>query len=145
MDERFHSADAAGLGSAGTLPAEATPISLEPLHGVVQALASIALAMPFVIGGAPTMLVIWFLFDGHFRGFNRLDIVLVAICGFLGFLIILTSAVFGLIYGITAILAARRHNRSAALGVAGVLLNGFCVPLWIFIAILWAFAVGTRL
>jgi hypothetical protein len=58
---------------------------------------------------------------------------------------ILTSAVFGLICGIKAIFAARRHNRSAALGVAGVLLNGFCVPLWIFIAILWAFAVGTQL
>ena len=140
MDERFHSADA-----AGPLPAEPNPIGLEPLHGVVQALASIALAMPFLIGGTPTMLVIWFLFDGHFRGFNRLDIILVAICGFLGFLMILISAVFGLSYGVTAVLAARRHNRSAALGVAGVLLNGICLPLWLFIAILWAFAVGSRL
>ena len=145
MDERFHATATAGPGTAGTLPAEPAPISLEPLHGVVQALASIGLPMPFIIGGAPAMLVIWFLFDGHFRGFNRLDIVLVAICGFLGSLMILTSAVFGLIYGITAILAARRHNRSAALGMAGVLLNGFCLLMWIFIAILWAFAVGTRL
>jgi hypothetical protein len=69
----------------------------------------------------------------------------VAICGFFGFLMIATSGVFGLIYGITAILAARRQNRSAALGVAGVLLNGFCLLQWIFIAILWAFAIGARI
>lgn len=58
MDERFHSAEATGLGPVGTLPAESSPISLEPLHGVVQALASIALAAPFIIAGAPVMLVI---------------------------------------------------------------------------------------
>jgi hypothetical protein len=145
MNEQIHSNDAFRLGTAGTLPAEQAPVYLDPLHGFAQALASIALGMTFVGGGPATMILIWVLFDGHFRDFSRLDKVLVAICGFLGMLMILTAAVFGLIFGVQAILAARRHNRPTSLGVAGVILNGFCLPLWIFIGILWAFAVGTRI
>src|ERR1041385_9149285 len=120
VDERYRSDVAFGQPAAGTLPAESAAINSDPFAGVVQGLASIFLAMPFVVAGAPTMLVIWVLFDAHFRGFNRLDIILVAICGFLGMLIILTAAVFGLIFGISAILAARRQQRPAALGSAGV-------------------------
>ena len=145
MDERIRSDNELGLGDAGPYQPEPTRISLDPLHGVVQGLASIAIGMTFIVGAPATMLVIWVLFDGHFRGFNRLDIVLVAICGFLGCLMILASAVFGLIFGITAILAARQHNRPASLGIAGVLLTGFCIFLWIFIAVLWAFAIGARI
>jgi hypothetical protein len=145
VDERIRSDEPFGLGEAGTLPAEPTRINLDPLHGVVQALASVAIGMTFIIGSASVLHLIWVLWDSHFRGFGRLDIVLIAICGFIGFLIILTSAVFGLIFGITAILAARRHNRPAALGIAGVLLNAFCLLLWIFITILWACAIGSRI
>jgi hypothetical protein len=145
MDERIRSDDAFGLGAAGTLPAEPPRIGLDPLHGVVQAMASIAIGMTFIISGPATMLLIWVLWDSHFRDFSRLDKVLVAICGFLGCLIILTSAVFGLIFGITAILAARQHNRPAALGITGVLLTGFSLLMWIFITILWAFAIGSRI
>ena len=145
MDERIRSHDPLGLDSAGTLPAEPTRISLDPLAGFVQGLASVLLGMTFIVGSPATMHVIWALFDGHFRDFTKLDILLVAICGFLGGLMIVAMAVLGLIYGISAILTAREQNRSAALGVAGVLLNGFCVLLWIFIGILWAFAVGTRI
>jgi hypothetical protein len=145
MDERFHSDDAFGPGAGGTLPAEPTRINLDPLQGVAQALASIAIGMTFIIGSPATMHLIWTLWDSRFRDFSRLDIVLIAICGFFGCVIILTSAVFGLIFGIGAIMAARQHNRSAALGIAGVLLTGFCLLEWIFITILWAFAIGSRI
>jgi hypothetical protein len=143
VDERYKFAERAGPGSAGTLPAEAASISIEPFPGIVQALASVVLAMPFIVAGVPAMLMIWFLFDSRFRGFSRIDVILVAICGFLGFLMVVTFAVIGLIYGITAILVARRHNRSAALGMAGVMLNGFCVLLCVFIVILWALALNS--
>jgi hypothetical protein len=145
VDERIRSDDLAGLGTARTLPGEPAGVSLEPLHGVVQGLASIAIGMTFITGSPATMHLIWVLWDSHFRDFTRLDIVLVAICGFLGCLMILTSAVFGLVFGITAVLVARRQGRSAALGVAGVLLTGFCLLLWVFITILWAFAIGSRI
>jgi len=145
MDERIRSDDAFGLGAAGTFPAEPTRIGLDPLHGVGQAMASIAIGMTFVICGPVTMQLIWVLWNSRFHDFSRLDIVLVAICGFIGCLIILTSAVFGLIFGIAAIMEARRHHRPAALGITGVLLTGFCVPMWIFITILWAFAIGSRI
>ena len=145
MDERIRSDDAFGPGTAGTLSTEPSRINLDPLHGVVQGLASIAIGMTFITGSAGVMHLMWVMWDSRFRGFSKLDIILVAICGFIGALMILTSAVFGLIFGITAILAARRHNRSAALGVAGILLTGFCIVLWIFITVLWACAIGTRI
>ena len=107
MDERISSADTLGLGSAGELPAEPARINLDPWHGIVQGLASVALGMTFIFSGPAAMHLMWVLWDSRFRGFTRLEIVLVAICGFLGCLIILISAVFGLIFGITAILAAR--------------------------------------
>jgi hypothetical protein len=145
MDERIRSDDVSNVDTAGTLPAGPHRITLDPLQGVSQAVASIALGMTFIIGSPATMLLIWVLWDSHFRDFRKVEIVLVAVCGFLGMLIILASAVFGLIFAIGAILAARRHHRPAALGVAGVLLNGFCLLLWIFIGILWAFAIGSRI
>jgi hypothetical protein len=145
VDDRIRSDDAIALGSTGTLPAESARINLDPFQGIVQGLASVAIGMTFIVGAPATMLLIWTLWDSHFREFTRIEIVLVAICGFVGCLVILTSAVFGLIFGITTILEARRHQRPAALGVAGVLLNGFCVALWLFITILWAFAIGSRI
>jgi hypothetical protein len=58
---------------------------------------------------------IWVLWDSRFRDFTRLDIVLVAICGFVGGLIILTSAVFGLIFGITPRVRLIRCGRGGQL------------------------------
>lgn len=145
MDERIRSNDALGLGDPGALPAEPPRVNLNPLEDIVQALASVALGMTFIMASPASMLLIWFLWDSRFRDFSRLDVVLIAICGFLGCVIILVSAGFGLVFGITATLTARRHHRPAALGVAGVLLSGFCLPLWIFITILWAFAIGSRI
>jgi hypothetical protein len=143
VDARIRSHDL-GLGTAEPHPAEPM-ISLDPSHGLVQGLASILIAMTFIIGSPGVMHVMWVVWDSHFRDFTKTEIVLVAICGFGGGLIIITSAIFGLVFGISAIVAARRGNRPAALGVAGVLLNGFCVLLWLFIGVLWAFAVGSRI
>jgi hypothetical protein len=145
VEDRIRTDDPFGPAASRATAGEPGAIALEPLHGIVQGLASVALGMVFTIAGAPTMALIWLLFDGHFRGFSRLDIVLVAICGFIGCLIVVTSAVFGLIFGITAILAARRQNRPMALGVAGVFLCGYDLLMWIFIIILWACAVGNRI
>lgn len=144
VDDRIHTGNAYG-SATGALPAEPAPISRDPFAGVIQGLASIALGMTFVIGGPATMFLIWVLWDSHFRGFTRLDIVLIAICGFGGCLIILTSAVFGLIFGISSIMAARRQNSPASLGITGVLLTGFSIVMWLFITILWAFAIGSRI
>ena len=101
MDERIHSNDAFGPRTAGTLPDEPTRVSLDPLHGVIEGLAS--LGMTFIIGSPATMHLIWELWNSRFRGFTKIEIILVAVCGFFGFLVILASAVFGLIFGITAI------------------------------------------
>jgi hypothetical protein len=144
MDERVRIESEFG-GIRRDSVGESPGVAFAPWHGIEQALASLGLGMTFTIGAPATMLLIHVLWDSHFRDFTRLEIVLVAICGFIGGLIVLTSAVFGLIFGITAIMAGRRQNRPIALGIAGVLLCGFDILMWIFIMILWAFAIGSRI
>lgn len=143
MDDNFRSDIGYGPGATEAFPAESGPSRVDPWAGVVPGLASLGIAMTFIIGAPGTMHVIWELYFHRFHGFSPVQVALVAICGFLGFLMIGTALVFGFVFGVGAILAARRHNRSAALGVAGALLNGFAVLLWIFIAILWVFAVAS--
>jgi hypothetical protein len=145
VDDRIRWDEPFGSTASRAIPGETGGITLDPLPGLVQGLASVALGMTFIVGAPATMLLIWVLFDGHFRDFSRVDIILVGICGFIGILIILSSSVFGLVFGISAIVAARAQNRPASLGIAGVLLTGFDILLWLFIMILWAFAVGTRI
>jgi hypothetical protein len=145
VDERIHSHNAPVEGKAGTAPGEPAPMKPDAFPGVVQGLASVLIAMTFILGGPGSMQVIWILWDSHFRDFTKIEILLVAICGFAGCLIILTAAVFGLIFGILSVNTARQHNRPAALGHAGAMLNTFCIMLWIFIAVLWAFAIGSRI
>src|ERR1022692_4441628 len=145
MEDRIRTDDPFGSAASRAIPGEPGGVALDPFHGIVQGLASVALGMVYAIGGPPTMSLIWVLFDGHFRDFSRLEIVLVAICGFIGCLIVVTSAVFVLTFGTTAALAARRQNRPTALGVAAVLLCGLDLLMWMFIIILWAFAVGTQI
>lgn len=119
-------------------------IALSPLPGIEQGLASMGLGMTFVVGGPASMILIHMLWHSNFQGFNHLDKILITIFGILGILIVLASSVFGLIFGISAIGAARQHRRPIALGLGGALLNGFGIPLWLFILVLWVIAVISR-
>ena len=144
MDDRIRTESDFGAGIRRDGAAEPSSIGIAPWPGIEQGLASLALGITFTVGGPVTMILIHILWHSHFDGFNRLDRVLLTICGVVGCLIVLTSAVFGLIYGIGAIVAARRSNRPAALGVGGALLNGFAVLVWLFILALWVLAVASR-
>jgi hypothetical protein len=126
------------------MPGEPAGIAIAPWQGIEQGFTSVALGMALFVAGSPTMLLIHVLWHSGFDGFNRLDRVLITICGVLGVLMVLACAVFGLVFGIAAVMAARRQNRPIALGLGGVLLNGFDVLLWLFILVLWVFAVASR-
>jgi hypothetical protein len=144
MDERLRGETDFGAGIRRDGLGEPAGVAVAPWHSLQHGLASLALGMTFAIGGSPTMLLIHVIWRSGFDGFNRLDRVLLTICGVLGCLIVLTCAVFGLIGGIAAIAAARRQSHPIALGVGGVLLNGFNLLMWLFILVLWVLAVASR-
>jgi hypothetical protein len=144
MDDRIRTDSDFGAAVRRDVGGDPAGVAIAPWPGIEQGLASLALGMALFIGGAPTMLLMHVLWHSGFDGFNRLDRVLLTIFGVLGVLMVLTCAVFGLVFGISAMVAARRRNRPAALGLAGVLLNGFNVLLWLFILVNWVLAVASR-
>jgi hypothetical protein len=144
VDERIRTDSDFGAAVRRDSGGEPAGVAIAPWHGIEQGLTALALGMTFTVGGPVTMLLIHVLWHSGFDGFNRLDRVLITICGVLGCLIVLTCAVFGLIFGIAAIVAARRQNRPAAVGIGGVLLNGFDLLMWLFILALWVLAVASR-
>ncbi|MFO0964782.1 MAG: hypothetical protein U0793_04225 [Gemmataceae bacterium] len=105
MDDNFRSDIGYGPGATEAFPAESGPSRVDPWAGVVPGLASLGIAMTFIIGAPGTMHVIWELYFHRFHGFSPVQVALVAICGFLGFLMIGTALVFGFVFGVGAILA----------------------------------------
>ena len=136
MDERIRLDDPFGAGTTRSIPGEPA-IGIEPLHGLEQCLASVALGAVFALMAFPTMLMIHILGDSHFRDWPKPLIVVGAAMGSLGGLFVLTSSVFGLIFGVLGMGAARRNDRPIALGFAGVLLNSLDLLMWLGALIAW--------
>jgi hypothetical protein len=127
-----------------TIPGEPAGITLEPLHGVEQRLASVILGGVLCLMAFPAMLLIHVLADTHFRGIDRVGAVLIAVGGYCGGLLGMASLILGLIFGITGIMAARQQRRPIALGLAGVLLCSLALFMWLGIAVLWTAAVASH-
>ena len=56
MDDRIRLDDPFGPAVSRPMPGETGGITVDPLHGVVQGLASVALGMTFIVGSPATML-----------------------------------------------------------------------------------------
>jgi hypothetical protein len=126
-----------GLG----LPGEPTGISITPWHGIEQCLASVILGSVFAVSGPITALLIEFLQNAHFQGIDRMERGALGVAGSLGGVFIIVASVFGFIFGIMGMSAARQQRRSVALGLAGVFLNGGNVLMWLLLLVCWILAV----
>src|SRR5206468_5814992 len=74
-------------------------------------------------------------------GVQTCALPILGVAGVLGGLFVVVASVFGLIFGVFGIQAARQHRRPIALAVAGVFLNGIDILMWLGLLLCWIFAV----
>jgi hypothetical protein len=140
VDDRIRTQSEFGT-DIGHLPSEPAAIAIAPWHGIEHSLASVVLGAVFALGGPSTALLIEFLQNAHFQGIDRVGVGVLGVAGSLGGLFVVTASVFGLVFGIMGMLAARRQHRPIALGLAGVFLNGLNVLMWLGLLLCWILAV----
>jgi hypothetical protein len=135
---RMHSEFGSGLGH----DMQPDPgIAIAPGQGMEHALASVVLGAVFALAGPTIALLIHILQESHFRGIDRVAVILLGIAGSIGGLFVVVASVFGVVFGIMGMLTARRQRRPIALGLAGVFLTGLDAIMWLGLLICWLFAV----
>lgn len=107
--------------------------------------ASLALGAVFAIMAPVALLLVYFLESTHYQGFGRTEIRLAALGGYAAALIIWALVIIGIVSGIYSMSASRQQRRSIALGLAGVLLNGLDLFVWLGAALAWHASVWNRL
>jgi hypothetical protein len=87
---------------------------------------------------APVALILAYLLEstGYVR-FSPWDKRLAALGGYGSVFVILLLAVVGIVFGLVGMSESRRQQRSIALGLAGVLLNGLDLFLWVGAGLAW--------
>jgi hypothetical protein len=136
MDERIRTDSDFGAAVRRDI-GDSAGVAIAPWPGIEQSLASLSLGGVFALMAFPTLLMIHLLGDSRFRGWPKSQIVVAAALGTLGGLFVVVSAVFGLIFGVLGMGAARRGSRSIALGFAGVLINSLDLLMWLGALIAW--------
>ena len=99
--------------------------------------ASIALGSVFLIMAPPTFMLVYILSLSPLTGWNQFAKGLVAIGGYATVFLILLFALVGAVLGFRAMAAACRAGLPDALGLAGVLLNGLAVMVWLGAGVAW--------
>jgi hypothetical protein len=145
VDDRIQSGGEYGRIAQDDVPVDLPRAPAGLPWGLEQALASVALGAVFAIMAFPTFLMIQVLGDQHFRGWAKALVIVAAVLGSIGGLFVLVSAMFGLIFGILGMGAARRAGRSVALAFAGVLLNSLDLFMWLGALIGWIATVADRM
>jgi hypothetical protein len=144
MDERIRTDSDFGPAVRRDI-GEPASVAIAPWPGIEQSLASVTLGGIFALMAFPTFLMIHVLGQSHFNGWARGLVIIAGILGTVGGLFVVACTVFGLIFGILGMGAARRSGRSAALGLAGVLLNSLDLFMWIGALAGWLGTVADRL
>jgi hypothetical protein len=137
VDDRYQSSADYGHTGRETLSTDSSRVPTMYAPNTESAQASIALGAVFAVMALQALLIIHMLQQTHFGGWHRISIILGAVIGICGGVVILVSAAIGLAFGIIGIAAARRAGRPIALGLAGVLLNGLDLLLWLAAMIAW--------
>lgn len=140
MDERIRTDSDFGVAvrrDAG----EPAGIANAPWPGIEQSLASIVLGSVFALAAPTIAFLVEFLQDHDFARFDRVAVGAAGVAGVLGGLFVVTACVFGLVFGVMGMAAARRQRRSGALGLAGIFLNGLDVVTWLGLIVAWVLAV----
>src|SRR5581483_7069649 len=107
MDERIRTDSDFGATVRRDGGSEPAGVAIAPWHGIEQSLASVVLGSVFAIGGPPTALLIEFLQHNHFQGFGRVEVGAVGVAGGIGGILVLVMSVFGLVFGVMGMGAAR--------------------------------------
>jgi hypothetical protein len=99
--------------------------------------ASLALGAVLALLAVLALQLAYQLETSGFRGFSRSDQRLAALGGYGGALCCLLLAGTAAGFGIAGIAASRREGRPVALGLAGVLLGGLDLFLWLGALVAW--------
>jgi hypothetical protein len=113
------------------------PPAAPPARGWEWGVASMGLGAVLALMAVPALLLAQQLQVSGFRGFARSDLRLAALGGYGGALLCLLLAGCAAGFGIAGIAAARREGRPVALGLAGVLLGGLDLFLWLGALVAW--------
>jgi hypothetical protein len=138
MDERIRIESEFGTGVRHDSPGE--PVAAR-WHGIEQTIASVILGSIGALSGPQMALLIRVIEDSNFRGIDRVAVGALGILGTLGGLFVVAVSIFGVVFGIVGMLAARRQGRSAALGLTGVFLCGLDSAMWLGLVVCWILAV----
>jgi hypothetical protein len=141
MDDRIHAHSEFGIGGSRELSGEPTDVSTRPWRGLEQTLASVVLGGVAALSGPTIALLIHILQETSFRGIGRVEVGILGVLGTIGGLFVVAVSVFGLVFGIMGMLAARRYARSAALALSGVFLCSFDALMWLGLVVVWILAV----
>jgi hypothetical protein len=99
--------------------------------------ASLALGAVLAVMVPPTLQLALALMVNGYRGFSRFDQRLAAIGGYGAVALILVLALVGCAFGVVGMVKSGRRGRPIALAVAGLLLNGVDVLMWIAVGLAW--------
>jgi hypothetical protein len=107
-------------------------------------LASLALGGVLVLLGPPTLLLEHQLESTGFSTMTRTEVRLAAIGGVTAGLVLLAFAVAAVVFGFWSVGAARRAGVPPARGLAGVMLGGLAVFIWVSAGGAWVGSVWWR-
>jgi len=117
----------------GSQPQSQPPSSAAAHYGA----ASIALGTVFLLLAPPALTLAFWLEATGYKGFSASDKSLAALGGYGTVIAILALSAVGVVFGARGISAARWSRQPAALGVAGVLLNGLALAVWVGTGVAW--------
>jgi hypothetical protein len=134
-----------GLDRPATRAVETTTHDLARSGHMEWGAASLALGAIFGLMVPEALMLVYTLESTHYEGFSKSDQRLVAVGGYVSGLLILALVAMSLGFGLRSLVAARLNQRPIALGLAGVLLNGFNIFLWLAALLAWHMSVWSRL
>ena len=127
------------FGAVPSVQASRGPPTVEaaPRGGPEWGIASLTLGAVFAVMLPPAVLLVYELDASRYQSFSRSDVRLAAVGGSVAALCILGLAAAGFAFGLMDVVGAARRGRSIALGLAGVLLTGMDLLLWLATSVAW--------
>jgi hypothetical protein len=107
--------------------------------------ASFGIGGVFAVMAPTTLILITLLETTGYRGFSKLEYRVAAVGGYLAAVGILLLVIAGVGFGLRGMIVARQQKRPITLGLAGVLINGLNLFMWMGAALAWHSSIWPRL